>query len=165
MANSAISIENPPSPTKATHGRSGYAICAAIVYGRPEAMLASVPESECIWPRFTGIWRAHHVAMVPESHDTMALFGSRLPSSQATTCGFIGLSSRVPRSSISFHQSFMPACAFSRKPRCLLRLSSGSSSVRLRVAVADHADFDRVAQADARRVDVDLHAARLARLG
>ena len=38
----------------------------------------------------------------------------RLPSSQATTCGFIGLSRRVPRSSMSAHHSAIAFCAVSR---------------------------------------------------
>ena len=53
LANSAISIEKPPSPTKATTWRSGYAICAAMAYGSPFAIDASVPDSEYICPRLT----------------------------------------------------------------------------------------------------------------
>ena len=45
----------------------------------------------------------------------------------------------------------MPSCAFSRKLRCSLRCSSGSSSCKRAPAVADQADLDRIAQADAHR--------------
>ena len=92
-------------------------------------MEARVPESENIWPRLAGICRAHQVATVPESQETMAVGESRFPSSQATTCGFMGLSDRVPRSSISARHSFMPACAFSRKDLSLRALSCGSSAL------------------------------------
>src|SRR5437867_6129934 len=108
VANSAISMEKPPSPTNATDCRSGYAICAAIAYGNPGAIVARFPERECIWPRFAGICLAHQVAIVPESHEMIAFSESCFPSSQATTCGFIGLSIRVPYSFISSHQSLMP---------------------------------------------------------
>ena len=86
-----------------------------------------MPESEYICPRLTLIWRANQVATVPESQETMASSRSRLPSSQATTCGFIGLSSRVPSSSMSCHQSRMLSWAFSRNRRSSLRTSNGSS--------------------------------------
>ena len=36
-----------------------------MVYGKPFAMVARVPESEYIWPRFTFICRANQVAIVP----------------------------------------------------------------------------------------------------
>src|SRR5207249_3686670 len=65
VANSAMSIENPPSPTNATHCRSGYATCAAMAYGNPLAIEARLPDSEYFCPRRTGMWRAHQVAMVP----------------------------------------------------------------------------------------------------
>src|SRR5579884_709385 len=80
-------------------------------------MVASVPDKECICPRFDGICRAHHVVLVPLSQVVIALLGSLLPSSHATTCGFIGLSVRVERSSIVFHQSFIPSCAVSKNLR------------------------------------------------
>src|SRR5215207_6468064 len=85
FANSAINIEKPPSPTNATTWRSGYATCAAIAYGRPLAIDASVPESEYICPCLTGICRAHHVVIVPLSDTTIASLRRRFPSSQATT--------------------------------------------------------------------------------
>ena len=76
------------------------------VYGKPGAMVARLPDRLCIWPRLTGISRAHQVAIVPLSQLTMASLRRRLPSSQATTCGFIGLSMRVARFSISFPPIF-----------------------------------------------------------
>ena len=39
-----------PSPTSAITGRSGYANFAAIAYGTPGPIVASVPESDAIIP-------------------------------------------------------------------------------------------------------------------
>src|SRR5579864_167698 len=94
-------------------------------------MLARFPESECICPRFAGICRAHQVVIVPLSQHVIALFGSRLPSSHATTWGFIGLSRRVERSSMIFHHSFIPSCAFSRNLRLGLLFRSGIRARRV----------------------------------
>ena len=91
-----------------------------------------MPESENICPRRAEIWRANQVATVPESQETMASSARRLPSSQATTCGFIGVSGRVPRSSISSRHSRIPSCAFSRNRRSSLRGSSGRSACSVR---------------------------------
>ena len=102
---------------------------------------------------------------MPESVATIASSLSRLPSSQATTCGFIGMSCRVPRSVISLCHSLTPCCAFSRKARSRLRSSSGISRRSTPARIADEPDFRRIAQADAIRVEIDLHAARLTRLG
>ena len=51
VANSAMSISMPPSPTNATHCRPGWATWAAIAYGSPLAIEARVPLSEKRWPR------------------------------------------------------------------------------------------------------------------
>ena len=75
------------------------AIWAAIAYGRPLAIDANIPDREYICPRLARICRAHHVATVPLSEQTMASSRRRLPNSHATTSGFIGTSARVPRSS------------------------------------------------------------------
>src|SRR5262247_287580 len=127
VANSAINMEKPPSPTNATDCRSGYAICAAIAYGKPGAMVARFPDSECIWPRFAGICRAHQVAIVPESQEMMAVSDNRFPSSHATTCGFIGVSILVPWASMIDHHCRIPDCAFSKNFRYLFLLNSGNS--------------------------------------
>ena len=63
--------------------------------GKPD-LTAPAPRAPDGKTDFTGIWRAHHVAIVPESHETMAFSERCLPNSQATTCGFIGLSIREP---------------------------------------------------------------------
>ena len=96
-------------------------------------MLARVPESEYCWPRRAGMWRAHQVATVPESQDTTAVEERRLPSSCATTWGFIGLSGRVARSSIRACHSFIPSCALPRKDRSSLRSRRGSRRRRVEV--------------------------------
>src|SRR6266568_2823469 len=95
VTKSAINMEKPPSPTNATHCRSGYAIWAAIVYGRPGAIDARFPEHENICPRCALICRANQLVFVPESAEMIACDVSRLLSSAATTCGFIGISVRV----------------------------------------------------------------------
>src|SRR5436309_2743193 len=55
-------------------------------------MLASVPEREYFWPRFAGRKRANQLVIVPLSQETMASSRRRLPSSFASSCGFIGFS-------------------------------------------------------------------------
>src|SRR5207253_921035 len=69
VANSPISIVKPPSPTNATDCRPGYAICAAIAYGSPGAIVARLPEQEKSWLRLMLMWRATHVVMVPRSEE------------------------------------------------------------------------------------------------
>src|SRR5262249_48621299 len=96
VANSAISIEKPPSPTNATDWRFGETILAAIAYGNPGAIGARVSERECNWRRFVGILRAHHVALVSESQQIMASSARCCPNCQETTWGFIGFSIRLP---------------------------------------------------------------------
>ena len=103
-----------------------------MAYGKPFAIVARLPDSECIWPRRAGMCRAHHVAMVPLSQVMIASLASRWPSSWAITCGFIGVSRRVARSSISSFHSRIPCWAFSRKARSRLCWSSGSSASRVR---------------------------------
>ena len=73
--------------------------------------------------------------------------------------------SRVARFSMSSRQSFMPACASCRKLRSSLRSSSGSSSCKVRAAIAYQADLHRIPQANALGIELDLHAARLSGLG
>jgi hypothetical protein len=45
VKNSAISIAKPPSPMNAMHCRSGWAICAAMLYGRAGAIEARFAQS------------------------------------------------------------------------------------------------------------------------
>ena len=73
--------------------------------------------------------------------------------------------SRVPRSSISFRQSRMPLLRLleeARGPRCAAAAAAAPRSVA-RLSPTRPTSTG-IAQADAQRVDVDLHAARLARL-
>jgi Asp-tRNA(Asn)/Glu-tRNA(Gln) amidotransferase A subunit family amidase len=100
------------------------------------------------------MWRAHHVVMVPLSDATMAS-SSRAPSSWATTCGFMGVSGRVPRSSISAVQSFIPFCARSRKAAVALALEHGHERRQRAAAVAHETDLDGVAEADAHGIQLD----------
>ena len=83
---SAIADERNALPIR--DKRSARRSCRA----SPGAIVARFPESEYIWPRRAGIWRAHQVVMVPLSQLTIASSRKRFPSSHATTCGFIGLS-------------------------------------------------------------------------
>ena len=50
----------------------------------------------------------------------MAFDGIRLPSSHPTTWGFIGLSGRVPRSSMSFCHSSLGLLSFLKKALVML---------------------------------------------
>ena len=112
------------------------------------------------------MWRAHQVVFVPESQETMA--SSRQPLAELPG-DHLRLHRHVVRGACVVHQlRATPACPSapspgSRGPRCAC--SSGSSASQRRAAVADQPDLDRIAQADPLRVEVDLHAARLARLG
>ena len=80
-------------------------------------MVARLPEQENIWPSRTVMWRAIQVVTVPESVATMASSRSSRSSWRATTSGFIGVSVRSARVSISLRQSAMPRWACSRKLR------------------------------------------------
>ena len=85
---------------------------------------------------------------------------SRLPSSCATTCGFIGLSCRD--AALVASASATPSCRpapVSRK-RAVCRCAAAAAAARASVAraVADQADLDGIAQADALGIEVDLHA-------
>ena len=54
VAISAINIEKPPSPARQTTCRPGFASAAPMAYGKPLAIVASVPEAEnCISPRIS----------------------------------------------------------------------------------------------------------------
>src|SRR5262245_33225469 len=110
-------------------------------------------------------WRAIHVVTVPESVATMASSLSSLLSSCATTCGFIGLSLRVPRSNISSFHSFIPFCAASRNERSLRWLSRRQQRPQNAPRVADQAGDHGIAQSDALWIEVDLDRLRLPRLG
>ena len=88
------------------------------------------------------------------------------PAPHATTCGFIGMSVRVPRSSISLAPVAHAAPApFRGTSRFCLRSEQRQQGSQRGAAIADQADFHGVAQADALRIEVDLHAARLSRFG
>src|SRR5439155_17028891 len=60
-------IWKAPSPTSAKTGRSGCANFAAIAYGTPGPIVASVPESDAIIPFRILMSRAYQLAAEPES--------------------------------------------------------------------------------------------------
>ena len=101
---------------------------------------------------------------MPLSAETMASSSSSWFRVCVTTCGFIGMSLRVPRSSISSFQVFMRSCAFFRN-LLLLPLQQGQQRLKNGLRVADQGRIHLVAQADARGVELDLNALRLTRLG
>ena len=113
-----------------------------------------------------GMCRAHQVVIGAASRRRRwrrRAAACRAP--QATTCGFIGLS--VRRAALVHQLAATPSCRPAPSPGTRGRpcaASSGSSACSVAAAVADQADLDRIAQADAHRVEVDLHAARLAGL-
>src|SRR5581483_4065116 len=127
VARSPSIIVSEPSPVNATTWRLGNAICAPIAYGSAAAIEQFVPLNEKFCPR-RSLRRPAQVVTVPESPHRIASSAIASERCQATTCGFIGVSSLVPRSSISAHQSRMPLCACSRKLRSSPRSSSGTSA-------------------------------------
>ena len=56
-----------PSPTSAIAGRFGCVDLAAIAYGTPGPIVASVPESDARWDGLTLTSRAYQFAEEPES--------------------------------------------------------------------------------------------------
>jgi hypothetical protein len=73
----------------------GSVLCASGVLNHRGYSVQTAPfRTAASW---AGMYLAHHVAMVPLSQLTIASLRRRFPSSQATTCGFIGLSRRVAR--------------------------------------------------------------------
>ena len=64
-----------------------------------------------------GYVKTIQVVIVPESVTMIASSRRRFPSSCATTCGFIGMSCSVPRSSMSFCHSALPVMRLWRRPR------------------------------------------------
>ena len=127
-------IWKAPSPTKAITGRFGCANLAAIAYGTPGPIVASVPESEAMFPRRRRSCRAHQFVDEPESAVTIASSGSRCDSSWTTRCGFIGSASCIARSSLIRHHSRTFSSIVSRQARSSLRLSRPFSSVSVSFA-------------------------------
>ena len=166
VANSAISIEKPPSPTNATHCRSGIGdlrgdrVRQAARHGREVAGDASASGRAR-----AGMCRAHQVAMVPLSHATIASSRSRRAQlARDAPAASSACRVRVARAPPSARASPSSAPAPSRGSRGrVLRVEQGQQRRERAGAVADQADFDRVAQADPHRVELDLDAARLAR--
>ena len=109
------------------------------------------------------MWRAAQVVIVPESVATIASSARSLLSSCATTCGFIGLS--VARAAL-VHQlaPFVHAVLRLLEERAVgLGGRGAAAGPEDALRVADQADLDRIAQADAHRIEVDLHRLGLAR--
>ena len=81
-----------------------------------------------------------------------------------TTCGFIGMSVRVPRSSINLFQLSIRFCAFFRNDLVRLLLDQRQQGAQHAPAISDQSDVRRVAQSNASRIDIDLHGLCLAGL-
>ena len=122
------SIWNAPSPTKPMTGRPGCANFAAIAYGTPGTIVASVPESEASFPWRSFRWRANQFVDEPESAVMIASSGSSCESSRTTRCGLIGSASIIDRRSTMSHQSLTLASICSRQPRSSLRTRCGTSA-------------------------------------
>ena len=71
----------------------------------------------------------------------------------------------MARSSSVFHQALRPLLDLARPGRIRLLLQQRQQRAQRRGAVANHVDFHRIAQAEPAAVDIDLDAARGARLG
>ena len=110
-------IWNAPSPMSAIATRSGKANFAAIAYGTPQPIVASVPESDPFIPERILMSRAYQLAAEPESAARMQPSGSRGESSWNTRCGLSGSASCIARRSISCHQSRTSFSILSRQPR------------------------------------------------
>src|SRR3546814_19836041 len=93
-----------PSPTIAITGLCGCAILAAIAYGTPLPMLASLPDSEPIMPRRSLMSRAYQLVCEPQSPHRITSCGSFGDSSQHTRCGLIGSADAIAGASASSHQ-------------------------------------------------------------
>ena len=109
--------------------------------------------------------RAYQLAQEPESLVMIARSGRRGDNSQATRCGLIGWAGCMARSSAVSHQSATCFSMCSRQLRSVFCSSSGSSSAQGLGRIAVQVDLGRIADAEHRGVDVDLHAARMALLG
>ena len=94
----------------------------------------------------------------------IASSGRYLFSSQKSRWGLIGSASCIARSSISFHQSSTSPSICSAMTARSCAATSGISSASVCLRVADEAELHRVADVQHAAVDVDLHAACLARL-
>ena len=143
-------------------GRPGCANFAAIAYGTPGTIVASVPESEARFPLRSFNWRANQFVEEPESAVTIASSGSTCESSWTTRCGFIGSASIMARRSTMSHQSSTFASIFSRQRRSSLRTRCGSSARSVSFASPISMHVRGVADADHVGLDVDLDAACLA---
>ena len=133
---------------------------------RAGPIVASVPESAPRIPRRKRRWRAYQLVPEPESAVTMQ------PSGQAR--------GELPEDPLRVERlggdlgAGRPAAATSarsrlRSPRAsersVLRCEQREQRAQRLARVADEVDLHRVADAEHARVEVDLHAARLARLG
>ncbi len=152
-----------PSPVIAIATRSGYANFAAMAYGTAEPIVASPPESDHFIPRRIVRCRADQFVEVPASALRTQFAGSRASSATKTSSGLIpsipAISARrsSTRSACSrfFGDRLAPGrvgLAPQQREQCLQRFARGALKVH----------FGRIADAEPRGVDVDLHAARLA---
>ena len=129
-------------------------------------IVASVPDSAAFMPSRIRRWRAHQFVADPESAVRMQPSGSRsreLVEDQLRVDAGRRTGGRARRG--SRHQRSTLASISSRHARSSLRLQQREQRAQRLRRVADEVDLHRVAHADQPAVDVDLHAARLARLG
>lgn len=102
--------------------------------------------------------------MVPLSDETIASSFSSLFNVYVTTCGFMGMSLRVPRSSINWFHSFIRSWAFFRN-LLFFCFRSGSKAWRITLESPTSPRSTWLAQTEARWVQFDLYALRLTRFG
>ena len=127
--------------------------------GQAGAIVARLPEQENFIPRRMWMCRAAQVVIVPESVVTIASSLEQLVDVPRDDLRLdrrvvARLAGRASAPSTPSSRSW----AFSRNERSFLRLEQRQQRLERRPGVADQADVDRVAQADPRRVDVDLDA-------
>ena len=89
----------------------------------------------------------------------------RRPNSAATTCGFMGVSRRVFLLTHDFPPLGHPFLRLFQKSPVLFPRHQRQQFLQRPAAIAHQSDFHRIAQTDTFRIEVNLNAARLVRLG
>ena len=137
-AKSAISIEKPPVSHECDALPIRMSDLRGDRIGKPVGHAGEIAgESYESVLSLTGMWRAHHVAIVPLSQLTIASSRSRTPSSCAITCGFIGTSRRVARVMHDFSPVFHPFLRFFQEASVFLPLKTRQQVTKNTPAITD----------------------------
>ena len=110
------------------------------------------------------MWRAHQVVLVPESQETIAVAESLRPSSRGDHLrlhGHVHPFLLLAQFGLPFGHSLL---RFFQEFAIVLALEQRQQLVQHAPAIAHQADLHGITQADTARVEIDLYAARFARL-